>query len=306
MKFSSRFLPTFILLCVSLISGAQDKPRWAQKGVASIEKERTNDTYQFVKFETFGSDLDQLRKERFDTLIQYFATTYRLDANSASVTPLSIGLQVQSTPNDEDGDARIQTKYLISFTAPVTKKFYAELVDEYIALEENVDMTFDNTLYQLYAISSSDNGVEPTFDDFKLTRKYNAKALAMSIVPGLGQIYKGQDTKGYCIMGAEVVFIGTAIVCENKRSKHIKNMNTHPDVKDSYYGKAKSWRTMRNIAIGCAGIVYIYNLFDAAFSKGARQVTVSRPTGTSLAIGPTVVYDPMTDIAPALSLSVTF
>lgn len=107
-------------------------------------------------------------------------------------------------------------------------------------------------------------------------------------------------------MGAEVVFIGAAIVCENKRSKHIKNMNNHPEVEDSYYGKAKSWRTMRNIAIGCAGIVYVYNLFDAALSKGARQVLVSKPSGTSLALAPSVVYDPMTDIAPAVSLSITF
>ena len=306
MKNLSRFLLLFILFSVSFSVEAQDKPRWAQKNVSSLDKERTNDTYKFIKFETFGGDLDQLRKERLDTLVQYFADTYNLNAASAAITNLSGEPQFQSIPNDEEGDDRIQRKYLITFSSPVSKKFYAELVDEYVSLEKNVDMTFDNTLYQLYAVSSSDNCVEPQFDDFKLTRKYNTKALAMSIVPGLGQIYKGQNTKGYCIMGAEVVFIGAANVCENKRSKHIKNMNNHPEVEDSYYGKAKSWRTMRNIAIGCAGIVYVYNLFDAALSKGARQVLVSKPSGTSLALAPSVVYDPMTDIAPAVSLSITF
>lgn len=107
-------------------------------------------------------------------------------------------------------------------------------------------------------------------------------------------------------MGAEVVFIGTAIVCEHKRSKHMKQMREHPDLTDNWYSKAKSWRTMRNLAIGCACITYIYNICDAAFSKGARQVLVSKPSGTSLALAPSIVYDPMTDIAPAVSLSVTF
>lgn len=306
MKNLSRFLLLFLFIGATFAIHAQDKPRWAQKDVSSLEKERTNDTYRFVKFETFGGDLDQLRKERLDTLVQYFADTYALDREKATVTPISGDMQFRSVPNDENGDERVQSTYLITFNTPTPVKFYAELVDEYVSLDENVDMTFDYTLYQLYAVSTSTDGVEPKFDDFKLTRSYNAKALAMSIVPGWGQLYKGQETKAYCIMGAEVVFIGTAIVCDIKRSKHEKNKIKHPEFIDSYHSKAKSWRTMRNISIGCASIVYIYNLCDAAFSKGARQVLVSKPKGTSVALAPSVVYDPMTDIAPALSLSVTF
>jgi len=306
MKNLSRFLILILLLGTAAIAGAQDKPRWAQKGIASLNKERTNDTYEFVKFETFGGDLDQLRKERLDTLIQYFSKRYNLNSEAASVTPLYKGDAFQSMPNDGDGDQRVQRTYLVTFSGSKSATFYAELVDEYISFDENADMSYDYTLYQLYAVSSTADGAQPTFDDFELTRSYNAKALALSIIPGLGQIYKGQNTKGYCFLGGDIVFAATAIICDVKRHDHSQNAKDYPEFAPSYRSKAKSWRTMRNLAIGCAAATYIYNLFDAALSKGARQVVVKKPNGTNLALGPGLVYDPITEFSPALSLTVTF
>ncbi len=295
-----------LLMGSAFSASSQDKPRWAQKGVSSLNKERTNDTYEFVKFETFGGDLERLRKERLDTLIQYFANHYNLNSESADVTAISGEESFQSMPNDAEGDSRVQRTYLVTFNGNKPAKFYAHLVDEYVTFDENVDMSYDYTLYQLYAVSSTADGIEPRFDDFNLTRTYNAKALALSIIPGLGQFYKGQNTKGYCFLGGDIVFAATAIVCDIKRHDHIRNAKDNPQFAASYRSKAKSWRTMRNIAIGCAAATYIYNLFDAALSKGARQVVVSKPNGTNLAFAPTLVYDPVTDFSPAVSLSVTF
>lgn len=306
MKTLSRFLLLLLLLGTAFNVSSQDKPRWAQKGVASLNKERTNDTYEFVKFETFGGDLERLRKERLDTLIRYFADHYSLNEDAATVTTISGEDAFQSMPNDADGDSRVQRTYLVTFAGNRPAKFYAELVDEYVTFDENVDMSYDYTLYQLYAVSSNAGGNEPAFDDFTLTRTYNAKALALSIIPGLGQFYKGQDTKGYCFLGGDVVFAATAVICDMKRRDHLQNARDHQDVAPSYRSKAKSWRTMRNLAIGCAAATYVYNLFDAALSKGARRVVVSRPDGANIALAPAIVYDPVTEFSPALSLSVTF
>ena len=65
---------------------------------------------------------------------------------------------------------------------------------------------------------------------------------------------------------------------------------------------------MRNISIGCAVATYIYNLCDAAFSKGPRQVVVRKNTAptASMSFGPTLVYDPNTVMAPAVGMTVTF
>lgn len=306
MKSLSRLLLLILLLGSVATVTAQDKPRWANKGVSSLNKKRSNDTYEFVKFETFGGSIDRLRQESGDNLAEYFAKRYNLKEEDATVTLVTDGQIYQSTPNDEEGDERIQRIYLISFAGEMPFKFYAELVDEYVTFDENVDMTYDYTLYQLYAVSANATGTIPAYDDFSYSRKYNASAVVMSIIPGMGQFYKGQTTKGLCFLGGDIVFAATTLYCEHKRREHIQNSKDHPDVGASYRSKAKSWRTMRNLAVGCAAVTYVWNLFDAAVSKGARQVIVEKPSRTKLALGPSLVYDPMSEIAPAMSLTVTF
>lgn len=54
MKTFARLLALFVLLSATCASvSAQDKPRWITKGVASLEKERSNDSYTFREFEIF-------------------------------------------------------------------------------------------------------------------------------------------------------------------------------------------------------------------------------------------------------------
>lgn len=55
---------SLLLLLLTLVPAlSKDKPRWAIKGVSDINGKRSNDSYRFVKFETFGGDLSQLRSE---------------------------------------------------------------------------------------------------------------------------------------------------------------------------------------------------------------------------------------------------
>lgn len=308
MKTFARLLTLFVLIfLVSAEAAAQDKPRWVSKGVSSLEKERSNDSYTFRSFEIFGGDIDRLRQERFNPLVGYLARTFGADSASAEVTLISAQANSPATLNDAEGDNSVQAEYRVTFSSPSPMTFYAKLVDEYVSFDENTDMSFDYTLYQLFAISSAADGSVPQFDDYSYTRKYNARALALSIVPGLGQMYKGQTSKGWIIIGGEVVFVGTAIYSQIRQHNYSNDASNASDaIAPSYRSKSKSWRQVRDVAIIGACGLYVYNLLDAALSKGARQVVVSKPTGTVLSFSPSVMADPLSPAAPALRMSLTF
>lgn len=63
---------------------------------------------------------------------------------------------------------------------------------------------------------------------------------------------------------------------------------------------------MRNIAIAGACGLYVYNLIDAAVSKGARQVIVKKPNGANLALQPTLLTTENFDYCPGVKLSLCF
>lgn len=306
MRTISCILTILTALLIS-ISATAEKPRWASNGTASLEKERTNESYTFKNFETFNADINQLRSERFNPLVGYLANTYGLDSTSAKVELISGDSAFASAPNDADGDTRVQAEYKVTFSSPRRATFYAKLADEYISLEDNADMSYDYYLYQLYAVSADDSGKEPAFDDFDLTRRYNAKALALSIIPGLGQMYKGQKAKGWVILGGEAGLAAMAIYANHRAVNYNRDYHNADDaIAGSYRSKKKSWQNVRNVAIAGACGLYLYNLLDAAISKGARRVVVKKPSGTQLALNPGLVYDPATTAAPAMTLSLTF
>lgn len=49
-----------------------------------------------------------------------------------------------------------------------------------------------------------------------------------------------------------------------------------PEFLDYYNKKADDWTTMRNVFIGAAAAIYVYNLIDAAVAPGRRQVVVKK------------------------------
>lgn len=63
------------------------------------------------------------------------------------------------------------------------------------------------------------------------------------------------------------------------------------NVYDSWKGKANSWRNVRNVGIGVAVATYVYNLIDAATSRGARRVKIHRRPGEGVAVVPAISTD---------------
>lgn len=267
-----------LLLCLPAPAQVQSKPRWAQKGEKSMDRQRSNGSYRFKVFNTYGLDANRLRAERFSPLLTYVRETYQADLESVRLDSLRL-------------DYDTLTTYRVSFTVASGGEsvVYARQVDEHCAYEDYADNTYQFEYYQLYAVSGKDT--VPTFDEFELTGTDNSRAVCLSLIPGLGQLYKGQKAKAYVIWGAEATLIASAVAFSIKTNYCENKAKDVPEFHDNWKSKARGWRQMRNLSIGLAGCTYIYNLIDAAVAKGPRQVIVRKSDGRQLSVMPVAAPD---------------
>ena len=142
--------------------------------------------------------------------------------------------------------------------------------------------------YVLFAVSRRASA--PSFDDCYFTTNYGMKGFARSLVPGWGQMYKGSMGKGLAILGGEVACVAGIIVCENQRASYVKKMHEQPKYAQVYNTKADNWANGRNVCIGAAAALYVYNLIDAIVAKGAKRIVV-KPGRASVSLLPAVVDD---------------
>lgn len=278
----------FVLSSVSAF-GAEPKPRWMQKrGVKVLNKQRSNDSYAFHIVRTVSdNEARLLNDDGVASLTRYVGEQYNVKPESIVVSRL-VG--------DNAADA-----YLLSFSdGEGHGEVCAQQVDEHIGYANDVTV-WNLAKSRLYAIS--ERNAVPQFDEFSLSNKYGAKPVFMSIIPGLGQIYKGQQAKGYTIMGAEAVFIGGTIFSAVEMAKYRRFAKDNPGVASSYESNVTTFRQLRNTCLIAGGALYLYNLIDAAVAKGARRVTVKRPNNTDaeLAFAPVI-----TEFGGGVGLSVRF
>ena len=139
-------------------------------------------------------------------------------------------------------------------------------------------------LTKLYA--KSELGKAPLFDNIELTTRYGARGLWRSaIIPGWGQFHKGANLKGGLILGGCAALAAGIVFTESQRS-------------DDHFA------TARNICIGAAAALYVYNLIDAIAAPGARRIVVHRRNGN----GQTYSFVPavMPDGSAGMIAAVTF
>lgn len=276
----SRIFPvliTFFMFSFSVDNVmAQSTPSWVEKGVKNLNKKRTNNTYEFWVYHNHGQDINQIEVEARSSLIQYVNNNYYAD----SITIKTIADEPYKT-------------YEVAFNNVSGKRtsIIAELIDTYSRFEDFEINVFEYEYYQLYAISKP--GVTPLFDDFTLTRKYNSMAVVRSIVPGMGQIYKGQRTKGQVILGGEIFLVGAGLIFNYKAHDARDMRDKEPEFASSWRSKQHAWMNFRLGAFSAAGVLYVANLLDAAISKGATQVVVSKPSSYSLSLQPYASLDGM-------------
>lgn len=267
------FLFRMNLECQAERSG--NKPQWVSKGETSLNSQRTNRTYYFKVIQSTGRDLQTLMNNRIVNLANYIGQSNNLS-----------GTATTEIVNEQQG-ASVQTSssFRVTFKNDVsTPTFYAQLVDEY--WESNGS---DYTYYALFAVSEKGDG-QATFDRFEVTRSYGAAPVFMSIIPGVGQLYKGQKLKGSLMLGGAVLCAGGIILCENRRSYYQTRIIEEPKFARDYNKKSNNWETGRNIAIGATAALVAWSIIDAAVTPGTTRIKVS--PSTSFAFRPAALCTP--------------
>lgn len=267
-------LAAFCMLCFALPSVAQSKPHWVSKKEAKFNKERSNDTYEFIKVENFGADINVLRQERLETLAFEIAARNGHNGSNAVIEPIG-----------EADNFGCYREARIIFEHPQRSVYQVYLIDDHEVFEDNFDLTFDFTLYQIYAVSRCN--VTPLFDDFNIVKSDNKQALVLSLVPGMGQLYKEQKVKAYTIWGIEAGLIAASIIFENERSR----LDRIDKIKGNRHSRVVGYEEFRNLSLIAAGVVYVYNLVDAAVSKGPRRLEVNKRNDASVSLAPAVFRD---------------
>ncbi len=252
----------------SISAGSAKKPQWFTKGTSYLDKQRSNSSYRFEIAHSTGESLEEARNGKVKALGQHIANTS----------------DIMTVQNIEGENRQGQVAYSSvtfresSTNHQITKKFYHKFVDEY--------WEWSNGAYQVYtlfAVSESDNSV---FDNFSSTTSYGAGPAFTSIIPGIGQFYKGSTIKGICLLAGVAACGLGALFCENERSDYKNKMKEQPQFAQTYNTKANNYETARNICIGAAAAIWVYNIIDAAAAKGARKIVVKPNYGSYLSIHP--------------------
>lgn len=278
MKTSRCITKSFLLcLCFALpfLAFAQ-KPKWV--GNTPTEGNRT---YKFVEVVSAGGNISAARTNALSVLAQDEQLNHAVEANVETGILTKVD---QSTVNGEM-DEHIEDQININVTLKgKSYRLQAVKVDEYVAGEKYGEVQ----LHTLFMVAVCDR---PKFDRTYLTTSYGTTPVAMSIIPGFGQWYKGSKAKGTAMFAAEAVAVTSIIVCENQRAAYYKKAIENPKHAKEYGESASNWETGRNISIGVAAGIWVYNMVDAIVAKGARKVIVKRADGSGLAMTPFAVHD---------------
>lgn len=282
-----RLLILFVVLMIPFVIQAQnksgEKPQWIEKPHI-LDSKRSNSSYYFLVVPNSGPNLQELQSTRVKALGGYIMNENKIE-----------GVEEITTGNTQSKTVLSEIVYRDKATNQrKTKVFYHKLVDEYW------EWNGQKYLYwALFAVSENDS--EPQFDNFSYSTSYGAAPVVMSLIPGVGQMYKGSTFKGICLLGGVAALGLGALLCENTRADYKNKMIEQPEFAQTYNTKANNYETARNILIGATAVLYIYNLIDAAVAKGARRIIVKPANGSYVSLHPVV-----TPNAAGLSLSYNF
>lgn len=265
MKYISVLLLSMILagtfpmiICAQKVSDKL-KPQWYAKG----KPKEANNTYTYEIVHGVGNTIDDARKNAVVQLI----------VQAAHRRGVEVSVSEASQLYSEVSAGSMVEKDVFSQNVKMDKgdfdiSFYK--VDEY--WETRAGGSVDCSV--LFAVSNRAGKAD--YAGVHTTTKYGARGLVRSIIPGVGQIYKGSKAKGWSILAGEVVCAGAIIVCESQRASYVKKIKEQPKHIKTYSTKADNWENGRNIAIGAAAALYAYNLIDALVAPGARRVVAKK------------------------------
>ena len=266
------FLVLLLLIASSFCAQAAPRPEWTRKGESSLNRKRTNTTYEFKVFKTEDAYLSRLQEGRFYPLLEYLGEQY-------GVTPDAMALDSLSSRPGEPVTYRIA----IPREGHIATA-WAQRVDVYSDTDYNTEMDPVFEYYQLYAVSTK--GVEPVFDTFERSERNKGTAALMNIIPGTGQLYKGHTFKGCVILGSEIALGVTAVTQQIKANYYDKRAETATVGADSFRNDAIARRRIRNAAFCAMAGIWAFSIYDALATESMPFISVSAPEGRNITLAP--------------------
>ena len=248
------------------------KPQWLTRKLP----ESRSPSYFFLNAEGMGASLEAARQMALVNL----STRLEHERGIVVETTVSAG----SVQHREGNASTYSSRREFAMTAHESGK---RIDMKYRVIDEHwEERNGQYTCHVLYTVADHNLAQAGSYDDhISLTTSYGAKGLVRSIIPGWGQIYKGSVAKGTAILCGEAACAVGIVICENQRASYHKKMKEQPRHAKTYNSKADNWESGRNICIGAAAALYVYNLIDAVAAKGARRVVV-RKVRQSLSLHP--------------------
>ncbi len=236
------------------------KPRWVTSALPTPK----SSGYIFISSQGSGKTLEEARQMALVNL------TSKLEHERGLVVSSHVKVEKKSERNSAP-------RKNSEFTLEASEKgkqinLVCRVVDEY--WERNHGSYL---VTELFTVNDTSRPGQGSYNDnIKLTTSYGAAPVFYSLIPGVGQFYKGSNLKGGLILGGSAVGAAAIIMTENQRAIYARKMKEHPQHIDFYRNKKANWELGRNIAIGATAALYVYNLIDAAVAPGRRRVVVSK------------------------------
>lgn len=265
---------TIALVLMSYVSFAQEKPGWIY-----TKPKPENGTYLYDVEWGVGKTPKEAENEAFAKVFRYAAMQVGQPFESSEI--------IKALQNGTDYSV-ISAQYNISINK----------VCEYP--EKNGS---EWTVYILCQVAAQGN-ITVLWSDFNQCDRQGVDGMAVlksALVPGLGQFHKGQTGKGIGFLVGEAASIGGIVAGQSMRHAYLNKMNStnNASLKKSYADRANMFTVVRNVSIGAAAAIYVWNVLDAVISRGSDHSVHSN--STSLNIIPVV-----TDESMALSVNYHF
>lgn len=267
------------------------RPKWLQK-----QPVPTNATFRYETVSAYGSSLEEARNKCLSELI----SSSGLGNGIVAISDYHSEERLSQVWNNGKLTERLEHDGVTSTSATGSEmKLYVRNIAEYW-ISDRSGMYYMTKLYAKSELNSA-----PLFDNVELTSKYGVHGLWRSaILPGWGQFYKGHTLKGGVILGGTAACGIGIVFAESQRSDYARRINQTHDINliRSYQTKRDHFSTARNICIGTAAALYVYNLIDAVVTPGASRLVVKgRGGGRSYSLLPSVADDGTPVMAAAIS-----
>lgn len=128
-----------------------------------------------------------------------------------------------------------------------------------------------SALYQVIPYDSD------TFRKCRAYDHYGLKGAALSLIPGVGQFYKGDALKGSLFMTGCIAGGVGVVFTEMQRQAYISQISQTHDINviKQLDANQKNMGIARNVCIGLTAALYVWNVFDAAVTPGMKRVKIT-------------------------------